>query len=84
MKLQALQAALVYGMLCAQCIESMSNEDSTQVVETIEVRYPELCVLSFHLTLYTLTGICRRAIRSWHMGIGYGSAMFLAQPLGIC
>lgn len=37
MKLQALQAALVYGMLCAQCVESVSIEDSTWVVETIEV-----------------------------------------------
>ncbi|KAJ5631830.1 uncharacterized protein N7484_011930 [Penicillium longicatenatum] len=50
MKLQALQAALVYGMLCAQCTESVSIEDSTWVVETIETFAEEL----YDLGIWTL------------------------------
>ncbi|KAJ5109441.1 hypothetical protein N7456_006116 [Penicillium angulare] len=38
-KLTALQSALVYGMLCAQCTESMPVEDSTWIVSTIEVGF---------------------------------------------
>ncbi|KAJ9483461.1 hypothetical protein VN97_g9943 [Penicillium thymicola] len=35
--LQALQAAMVYGMLCSQCTGSVSSDDSAWVVATIEV-----------------------------------------------
>lgn len=35
--LQAMQAATVYGILCAQCIELVSVEDSAWLVDTIEV-----------------------------------------------
>lgn len=83
-KLQALQAALVYGMLCAQCTESVSVEDSAWVVGTIEVPYSLSYFIFFDLNLHICTDICRRAIRSWHMDIECGSAMSLAQPLGIC
>ncbi|KAJ5590494.1 hypothetical protein N7450_004466 [Penicillium hetheringtonii] len=35
-KLQALQAALVYGIICAQSMESIPNEDAAWMVEIIE------------------------------------------------
>jgi hypothetical protein len=34
---QALQAAMVYGILCSQCTELVSKDDSAWVVATIEV-----------------------------------------------
>lgn len=37
--LQALQAAMVYGILCSQCTESVSSDDSAWVVATIEVGF---------------------------------------------
>jgi hypothetical protein len=35
--LQAMQAAVVYGMLCSQCTESVSVDDAAWIVEVIEV-----------------------------------------------
>jgi hypothetical protein len=35
--LEAVQAVVVYGMLCSQCTESVSVEDASDIVVTIEV-----------------------------------------------
>jgi hypothetical protein len=37
--LQAMQATLIYGMLCSQYTEFVSKDDAAWVVETIEVSY---------------------------------------------
>jgi len=35
--LEAVQVVVVYGMLCSQCTESVSVDDATNLVATIEV-----------------------------------------------
>lgn len=42
-----MQAAMIYGMLCSQCTDSVSSDDSAWVVETIEVSSSS-CPLSFN------------------------------------
>jgi hypothetical protein len=41
--LQAVQAAVIYGLLCSQQTELVSNDDAAWLLATIEVRsYPAL------------------------------------------
>lgn len=41
--LQAVQAAVIYGLLCSQHTELVSNDDAAWLLATIEVRsYPAL------------------------------------------
>ncbi|KAF2795457.1 hypothetical protein K505DRAFT_239823 [Melanomma pulvis-pyrius CBS 109.77] len=47
--LQAVQAAIVYGILCSQCTESVSSDDSTWLAATIEtfgIRLYGMCAWS--------------------------------------
>lgn len=82
--LQALQAAMVYGILCSQCTELVSKDDSAWVVATIEVSLLRSVPWWSHchgITNVTLFDpeVCRGDIRSAHVGLG-GRSLMLVTP----
>lgn len=79
--LQAVQAAVVYGMLCSQCADSVSSDDSAWLVATIEVCYhsPQTTSLYVGIADNAVVDIRRETIRHVPMGFRCRPLGFLAQ-----